>query len=269
MMNRIGIDNTLDWERIRHLFKIGIFAALLVLIGDFLLGWGTADESLTGIEGYFSRYLTVSDVRIFWSALLGLVGIPLECLSYFGVYRLIAAKSEKYAHAYRSGIFGMMIFGAPVHVLCCAAIFHFKALYAIAPAYAADRAVRFALYFLMPAAAVMAVFFFLLAIVQIIAFLKGATPLPERCAVFFRIDWICCDRCGKAFREQSHCLCHIYRLDQLRKSLVVWRIAGCFLLARGGNKSCSGIMWLAFTIFLSTSSTGKPTRHFAALLRIL
>ncbi len=184
MMNRIGIDNTLDWERIRHLFKIGIFAALLVLIGDFLLGWGTADESLTGIEGYFSRYLTVSDVRIFWSALLGLVGIPLECLSYFGVYRLIAAKSEKYAHAYRSGIFGMMIFGAPVHVLCCAAIFHFKALYAIAPAYAADRAVRFALYFLMPAAAVMAVFFFLLAIVQIIAFLKGATPLPERCAVF-------------------------------------------------------------------------------------
>lgn len=66
MMNPIGIDNAPDWKRIRHLFKIGIFAALLVLIGDMLLGWGAADEALTGIEGYFSRYLTVSDVRIFF-----------------------------------------------------------------------------------------------------------------------------------------------------------------------------------------------------------
>ncbi len=184
MINTIGIDNALDWQRIRHLFKIGIFAALLVLIGDMLLGWGAADESLTGVEGYFSRYLTVSDVRIFWSAMLGLVGIPLECLSYFGVYRLIAAKSEAYAHAYRAGIFGMLIFGAPVHVICCAAVYHFKALYAIAPADAAEGAVRFALYFLVPEAAVMAVFFFLLAIVQIRAFLQGATPLPKLCAVF-------------------------------------------------------------------------------------
>ena len=184
MINTIGIDNALDWQRIRHLFKIGIFAALLVLIGDMLLGWGAADESLTGVEGYFSRYLTVSDVRIFWSAMLGLVGIPLECLSYFGVYRLIAAKSEAYAHAYRAGIFGMLIFGAPVHVICCAAVYHFKALYAIAPADAAEGAVRFALYFLVPAAAVMAVFFFLLSIVQIRAFLIGATLLPKRCAVY-------------------------------------------------------------------------------------
>ena len=66
MMNPIGIDIAPDWKRIRHLFKIGIFAALLVLIGDMLLGWVAADESLTGIEGYFSRYLTVSDVRIFF-----------------------------------------------------------------------------------------------------------------------------------------------------------------------------------------------------------
>ena len=28
-----------DWERIRHLYKIGIIAAILVLAGDMLLGW--------------------------------------------------------------------------------------------------------------------------------------------------------------------------------------------------------------------------------------
>ena len=31
---------SLDWNRIRHLLKVGIFAALMVLAGDMLLGWG-------------------------------------------------------------------------------------------------------------------------------------------------------------------------------------------------------------------------------------
>ena len=58
-----------------------IAASLVALIGgDMLLGWGTVDESLTGIEQYFSRYLSVSDTRIFWAALLGMIGITIETL---------------------------------------------------------------------------------------------------------------------------------------------------------------------------------------------
>lgn len=166
------------------MFKIGIIAALPVLAGDMLLGWGVADEAKTGIEQYFSRYLTVSDTRIFLSALFGLIGIPVECLSYFGIYRIIASKSEKLAHVYRSGIIGMTAFGALVHVLCCAVIYHFKSLYTLDPANATDGAVRFALYFLLPAAVIFAIFFFLLASVQILAFTKGMTPYPKRCAAF-------------------------------------------------------------------------------------
>lgn len=78
-----------DWDRIAHLFKIGIFASLLALIGgDMILGWGTVDMSLDGMEQYFSRYTDVSDVRIFWSGLLGMIGITLETMSFFGVYRI-------------------------------------------------------------------------------------------------------------------------------------------------------------------------------------
>ena len=40
-----------------------------------ILGWGTVDMSLDGIEQYFSRYTDVSDVRIFWSGLLGMIGL--------------------------------------------------------------------------------------------------------------------------------------------------------------------------------------------------
>ncbi len=93
-------------NRIRKLFLIGLCAGIMVLVGDMLLGWGVSDETLTGIEKKLSTYANISDNRIFWSAMLGFVGIPIEGLCYFGVYRLIAPYSEKYAHMLRSGILG-------------------------------------------------------------------------------------------------------------------------------------------------------------------
>ena len=38
--NPIGIDSQLDWPRIRKLLSIGLFAAILTLIGDMMIGWG-------------------------------------------------------------------------------------------------------------------------------------------------------------------------------------------------------------------------------------
>ena len=71
---------SLDWNRIRHLLKVGIFAALMVLAGDMLLGWGVSDPAVTELPAMLTRYLSVSDGRIYASALLGLIGIPIECL---------------------------------------------------------------------------------------------------------------------------------------------------------------------------------------------
>ena len=182
--NTIGISSEFDKARIAHLFKIGIVAAVMVLIGDMILGWGTVDGSLSGADQYFSRYLEVSNARIVWSAVLGLIGIPLESLCYFGVYRCIAVKSEKYAHLYRSGILGMLAFGGFVHVVCCAVIYHFKSIYALDPSTAADSTMKFALYFLAPVTGIFFVFFLLAAVTQIIVFAKGLTPFPKWCAVF-------------------------------------------------------------------------------------
>lgn len=188
--NKIGIRSEFDKERIAHLFKIGIVAAFMVLIGDMLLGWGTVDESMSGMDQYFSRYLEVSNARVVWSAILGLIGIPLESLCYFGVYRCIAVKSEKYAHRYRSGILGMLAFGGFVHVVCCAVIYHFKSLYAIDPSSATDGAVKFALYFLVPVTGIFFIFFLLAAVTQFMAFAKGLTPYPKWCAVFSIISGV-------------------------------------------------------------------------------
>ncbi|MCM1496241.1 MAG: hypothetical protein NC089_10645 [Bacteroides sp.] len=183
--NNIGISRELDMPRIRHLMKIGLVAAVMVLIGDMLLGYGAAETNVSGIPVIFARYLTVSDGRIFWSAILGLIGIPLEGLCYFAIYRLIVQGSEKYAHTYRAGIFGCLIFGGcGVHVPCCATVYFLKKMYAYSPDEALEMTAKFLAYFLVPAMVLFLIFFLLLTVTQMKAFAKGLTPLPKWTWVF-------------------------------------------------------------------------------------
>ena len=177
---------TFDWPRIQHLLKLGIFASLVVLAGDMLLGWGVADPSVTELPAMLSRYLAVSDGRIIASALFGLIGIPTECLCWFAIYRMIKPYSEKDAHAYRAGIIGCLAFGGcGVHVPCCMAVYLLKRL-------PAEEIIRWVGWFLIPATVIFMVFFLLAAIVQIRAFSRGYTPLPHWCwvlSVLFGLVW--------------------------------------------------------------------------------
>ncbi len=183
--NHIGISSELDMPRIRHLMKIGLFAGIMVLVGDMLLGYGASDTAVSNIPATFARYLSVSDGRIFWSAVLGLIGIPLECLCYFAVYRLIVQGSEAYAHTYRTGIFGCLIFGGcGVHVPCCAAVYFMKKIYGCSPDTVFEMTAKFLAYFLVPAMALFFVSFLILVVTQMRAFVKELTPLSKRAWVF-------------------------------------------------------------------------------------
>lgn len=122
--NDIGISRQLHLPRIRKLLSIGLFASVLHVAGDMILGWGVEDESLTGIARMLSAYTGTPDGGIFAAALLGIFGMVLEGLSLFGIYRMIAPYSPKYAHSYRAGIFGYLMFGAcGFHVPTCALVF--------------------------------------------------------------------------------------------------------------------------------------------------
>ncbi len=174
----------LDMPRIRHLMKIGLVTAIVALVGDILLGYGTVDAAESDIP-VMSRYLTVSDKRIFWSAILGMIGIPLECLCYFSIYRLIAAKSEKYAHTVRAGIFGCAVFGGcGVHVPCCATVYFMKKIYEFDPDRAVEMTMKFMAYFLAPATALFLIFFLILTVTQVKAIVRSLTPLPRWAWVF-------------------------------------------------------------------------------------
>lgn len=63
----------------------------------------------------FSAYREAGNTRLFWSALLGMLGMWIEGLSYFGIYRLMAQASPKHAHQYRTGIIGYIVLGILYH----------------------------------------------------------------------------------------------------------------------------------------------------------
>lgn len=183
--NDIGIGKDLDWKRIHKLFCIGLLAGIMVLIGDMLLGWGISDENLSGIAKKLSAYAYLSDTRVIWSAMLGFIGIPLEGLCYFGIYRLISPYSEKYAHMLRSGIIGYIAFGGcGVHVPCLAVVFYYKRMIGMSPESAVSQTVRFGEFFLLPGIIAFLIFFIVQSVAQITAFSKGFTPYPRWCWIF-------------------------------------------------------------------------------------
>ena len=175
----IGISRQLDWPRIRKLLCIGVFASLLHLAGDLLLGWGVEDEAKAGILRLFSAYTGTGDGIIFAAALLGLFGVTLEGLSCFGVYRLMAEKAPAHAHRYRVGIFGYVIFGGcGYHVPVCALVFLMK------HGLADDLVLRYAGYFILPSLLLFVIFFLILTVTQIQAFRQEKTPYPRKAALF-------------------------------------------------------------------------------------
>lgn len=177
--NNIGISDKLDLKRVKKLLSIGVFASLLHLTGDLILGWGVENEAYTGFLRMLTAYTEASDGGIFAAALLGLFGTALEGFCMFGIYRLMTERAKSYAHAYRSGIFGYLIFcPCGFHVPVCALAYLMK--------HGLEQSVALEFYskFIMPSFALFWIFFIVLQIAQIKAFAKGLTPYPKYCALF-------------------------------------------------------------------------------------
>lgn len=183
--NPIGIEAQLDWQRIRKLLTIGLVASVIAAAGDMKLGWGTQDDSLTGIARMFSAYTTTSDRALFWIALVGMLCMALQGMSYFGIYRLMAERSPKYAHQYRSGIIGYLLFGpCGFHVGICAGMYMYRYL-TQAQVHGIEKIMKgYASSFVLPAFILFWLFVIVLEVAHIQAFMKNKTPYPKWCAIF-------------------------------------------------------------------------------------
>lgn len=184
-MNTIGIDNNLNRARIKKLLTIGLFASIITGIGDFILGYAEATETTNLASVVMSGALNLADWQLIWGGLLGFFGIFLEGLASFAIYRLMADAAPKYAHIYRSGIFGY-IWLAPIgcHMNMGILNMAYKYLFLADPALA-ERAAEPLFYgFSLPVYLLLAVFWLPMMIVQFKAFSEGKTPYPKKARWF-------------------------------------------------------------------------------------
>ena len=184
-MNTIGIDHNLDRARIRKLLAIGLFASILTGIGDFLLGYAESTAGSSLATSVMASAPNLTDWQMITGSLLGFFGIFLEGLSCFAVYRLMADAAPKYAHLYRSGIFGY-IWLAPVgcHMNVGVLNLAYKYLLRADEALAAKAADLLFYGFSLPIYLLLVIFWLPMMIIQFKAFAKGLTPYPKKAKWF-------------------------------------------------------------------------------------
>ena len=184
-MNTIGIDRNLDRARIRKLLAIGLFASILTGIGDFLLGYAENTAGYSLATSVMASAPNLADWQMIAGSLLGFLGIFLEGLACFAVYRLMADAAPRYAHLYRAGIFGY-IWLAPVGCHMNMGILNLAHKYLLrADAALAAKAADLLFYgFSEPVYLLLIVFWLPMMVVQFRAFSKELTPYPKRARWF-------------------------------------------------------------------------------------
>jgi len=178
-MNKIGIEDNLNRDRIKKLLRIGLFASLMTGIGDFLLGYGPEVPGKSFASQMMANVSSVSDAQFIWGSLLGMLGLFLEGLAMFGIYRLMADKAPDYAHIYRSGIFGY-IWLAPIGCHMNVGIYNIAYRYLCQyDQILADQIGNKLLFaFGMPVWILLVLFWLPAMIVQFKAFAQAKTPYP-------------------------------------------------------------------------------------------
>ena len=179
-MNTIGIDHNLDRLRIRKLLTIGLAASIITGTGDFLLGY--AENTAGGSVGLsvMASAPNLSEWQMIAGGLLGLIGIFLEGLAFFAIYRLMADAAPGYAHIYRAGIFGY-IWLAPVGCHLNIGIMNIAYKYLVqADPVMAEHAAKLMIYgFSIPVYVLLICFWVPVIIIQYKAFAEGKTPYPK------------------------------------------------------------------------------------------
>ncbi|MBR0390772.1 MAG: hypothetical protein IJK38_00470, partial [Oscillospiraceae bacterium] len=158
---------------------IGLLGSVLTGAGDFLLGFGEEIRGSTLASNVMSNAMNLSDAQLIWGGLLGFIGLFLEGLAFFAIYRLMADAAPKYAHIYRAGIFGY-IWLAPVgcHMNVGVLNIAYKYLLTVDPSLAEQVGNKLLFGFSLPVWILLVFFWLPMLVIQFRAFSKGLTPYP-------------------------------------------------------------------------------------------
>ena len=166
--------------------KLGVFGAVLTLIGDMLIGCIRFPDGADLLDGYLGAALAMPIWRPILGGLIGCLGISLEVPALLTIYPLIKEKMPKAGAFYKTAIYVYLALGGgAVHLPCGAFMWLYHAATDSAGAETArELAVDYFMYFLLPVTVVFMVFFFGANIVQFIAFVRIKTPFPKWYCIF-------------------------------------------------------------------------------------
>ena len=166
--------------------KIGLFGAVLTLIGDLLIGAAKFPDGASMIDGYFAVALAMPAWRPILGGLIGFVGICLEFFGLITIYPLIREKMPRGGRFYKLSMYvNLAVAGGAVHLPCGVFMWIYKSVTeAAGQEIGRDIAMKYLLYFLLPVTIVFAVFFTGASMIQFVAFVKGRTPFPKWYCVF-------------------------------------------------------------------------------------
>lgn len=173
-------------EKAEKYLEIGLFGALLTLVGDLLIGAAKFPDGANMIDGYFAIALAMPTWRPILGGLIGFVGICLEFCGLMTIYPLIRERMPRGGRFYKLAMYVYLAAGGgAVHLPCGAFMWIYKSVTeAAGQAVGHDIALKYLIYFLLPVAGVFAVFFMGANVVQFIVFAKGRTPFPKWYCVF-------------------------------------------------------------------------------------
>ena len=115
-------------EKAERCLKIGLFGALLTLIGDCLIGAARFPDGADMIEGYFAIALAMPVWRPILGGLIGFVGICLEFPALMTICPLIREKMPRGGRFYQLAMYVYLaIGGGAVHLPCGAFMWLYKA----------------------------------------------------------------------------------------------------------------------------------------------
>ena len=173
-------------EKAEKWLKIGLFGALLTLIGDCLIGAAKFPDGANMIEGYFAIALAMPAWRPILGGLIGFAGICLEFPALMTICPLIQEKMPRGGRFYQLSMYVYLaVGGGAVHLPCGVFMWIYKTVAeAAGQEIGHDIALRYLLYYMLPTAVVFSVFFIGASAVQFIAFIRGRTPFPKWYCVF-------------------------------------------------------------------------------------
>ena len=168
-------------------YKIAILGAFLTLLGDFLLGANPCANTTTGVLmlDMFMDAVNNSEIRMVLGGMLGAIGIPLEGIGYYQIYKLLKSQKGIWPTIYKWAVIAYTgLAGCGVHLACAVLPMLYKWIASTDPILAVDVTQKYANYFMMPPMIIFGVLLFIALFYQAIIFGLEKTIYPRHAALY-------------------------------------------------------------------------------------